>query len=145
MRLVLQRVSSASVTIGDRITGQIGPGLMILVGFGKNDTLVRLPQAIKKIRELRIFNDDLGKMNRSLVDIAGSVLLVSQFTLYANCSRGRRPDFVDAAPPDHAKELYHAMLQSLIASGIPTQAGVFGADMQIELVNDGPVTIILDL
>lgn len=144
MRVVLQRVSSASVSVEGKITGSIDSGLLILVGFGKDDHPDILPSAVKKISELRIFNDANGKINRSLLDIGGAVLVVSQFTLYANCTRGRRPDFIDAALPDAANRLYHEFLDAFRSANISTQAGIFGADMQVALVNDGPVTIILD-
>lgn len=144
MRAILQRVSRAEVRVDGELSGKIGTGLVVLVGFGHDDTPELIPTAIKKIRELRIFSDPDGKMNLSLDNIGGSMLAISQFTLYANCARGRRPDFTHAAPPKLAKHLYECFLQGLRDAGIPTQSGIFAADMKLELLNDGPVTIVLE-
>jgi D-tyrosyl-tRNA(Tyr) deacylase len=126
------------------VTGQIGTGLLIFVGFSEDDDSAKLPIAIRKCLELRIFPDDNGKLNRSLLDIKGSILAISQFTLYANCSRGRRPDFTHAAPPDLARRLYDEFVALLQQSGVETQTGIFAADMQVSLVNEGPITINLE-
>jgi D-tyrosyl-tRNA(Tyr) deacylase len=144
MRLILQRVTRAEVRVDGISTGKIGIGLVVLLGFGQEDSPELIPGAVKKINELRIFSDANGKMNLSLKDIEGSVLAISQFTLYANCARGRRPDFTHAAPPILAEELYNLFLNGLKDAGIPYQTGIFGADMKLELLNDGPVTISLE-
>lgn len=144
MRITLQRVSSAVCKVDSAVTGQIGTGLLIFVGFSENDDSAKLPIAIRKCLELRIFPDDNGKLNRSLLDIKGSILAISQFTLYANCSRGRRPDFTHTAPPDLARRLYDEFVALLQQSGVPTQTGIFAADMQVSLVNEGPITINLE-
>jgi len=144
MRAILQRVTRAEVRVDGKTSGKIDAGLVVLVGFGHLDTQDVIPTAVKKIRELRIFSDAAGKMNLSLDDIAGSILAISQFTLYANCARGRRPDFTHAAPPERARELYDHFVHTLRAANIPTQTGIFAADMKLELLNDGPVTIVLE-
>ena len=144
MRVLVQRVSSARVEIEGRIVGSIGPGLLLFVGFGREDAPGILPAAARKILEMRVFSDDAGKLNLSVKDIRGSLLVVSQFTLYANCARGRRPDFTPAAPPDLAESLYDEFLHILRESDIPLQSGIFAADMQVTLVNDGPVTFLLE-
>lgn len=144
MRITLQRVSRASCQVDGAITGEIGPGLLALVGFTKGDDASLLPLAARKCLELRIFPDAQGKLNLSLQDIQGSILLISQFTLYANCSRGRRPDFTHAAEPAIAKALYEELIQEFERQGFPPQTGVFGADMQLSLVNEGPITINLE-
>lgn len=145
MRLTLQRVRHASVSVDGVITGSIGNGLLAFVGFGREDDGSVIEPAIRKMLELRIFCDEAGKLNRSLLDNGGSVLAISQFTLYANCSRGRRPDFTQAAPPKLAGWLYETFVNRLREIGIVTQTGVFAADMQVELLNDGPVTINLQI
>ncbi len=139
MRVVLQRVSAASVTVAGVVVGAIGPGLLVLVGVGPTDTATEVAWMADRIAGLRIFADDAGKMNRSVRDVAGGILVVSQFTLYGDTSRGRRPGFTDAARPEIARPLYEALADALGA-----QRGVFGADMQVALVNDGPVTLLLD-
>jgi D-tyrosyl-tRNA(Tyr) deacylase len=144
MRAVLQRVKEASVTVAGSVTGKIGPGLLVLLGVGKEDTDADLDFMVDKIPALRIFEDDGGKMNRSLLDSSRALLAVSQFTLYADTSRGRRPSFVDAMPPDAAKALYARFCERCRAAGLTVEEGVFAADMQVALVNDGPVTIVLD-
>ncbi len=144
MRLILQRVTRAEVRVDGITTGKIGIGLVVLVGFGQEDSPDLIPSAVKKIHELRVFSDAGGKMNLSLKDIGGSVLAISQFTLYANCARGRRPDFTHAAPPILAEELYNHFLDGLKYAGISYQTGIFGADMKLEMLNDGPITISLE-
>lgn len=145
MRAVVQRVSRASVTVGTHTIGAIGRGLMVLFGAGAGDGPTDLAYIVDKIVNLRIFPDDAGKMNRSVLDIGGGVLLVSQFTLYGDARQGRRPAFVGALEPVAARLLYEEALATLRAAGVPhVAAGEFAADMQVELVNDGPVTILLD-
>ena len=144
MRAVIQRVSEARVRIGDEIVGQVGPGLLVLLGVAKSDTIEQARWLADKIVTLRIFNDQEGKMNRDVADIGGAILVVSQFTLYGDCSKGRRPSFIDAAPPELAIPLYEAFINAVKAHGIPAQTGRFGAMMQVELINDGPVTLIID-
>jgi D-aminoacyl-tRNA deacylase len=144
MRLILQRVSSASVTVDNKIVGQIGRGILVLAGFRKGDK----PQSIKKLAEktlnLRIFEDDQSKMNLSLLDIKGELLVISQFTLYANCKKGRRPSFDSSMPPDEADRFYEMLIEEFKRSELKVEKGIFGAKMQIKLTNDGPVTISLD-
>jgi len=144
MRAVLQRVSRAKVTIAGEVAGEIGPGLLVLLGVTHDDTAEQAKWLAEKIVGLRIFNDADGKMNRDVTEIGGSVLVVSQFTLYGDCKKGRRPSFIDAAPPDEARRLYAVACQSLRSRGIDVQEGIFAAEMQVALVNDGPVTIWLD-
>jgi D-tyrosyl-tRNA(Tyr) deacylase len=145
MRLVLQRVSSASVTVDATITGQIGTGLMILAGIEHEDTLDDLTWLVQKITQMRIFGDAEGKMNLSVKDIGGELLVVSQFTLHASTKKGNRPSFIRAARPEIAIPLYEQFLSLLEAEmGKPVARGIFGADMQVALVNDGPVTICID-
>ena len=144
MRAVVQRVSEARVRIDAEIVGEIEKGFLVLLGVAKNDTIEQARWLADKIVSLRVFNDDGGKMNRDLAEIGGSVLIVSQFTLYGDCSKGRRPSFIDAAPPDTAIPLYEAFINAIKAHGIPTQTGRFGAMMQVELINDGPMTLIID-
>ncbi|MGV3660667.1 MAG: D-aminoacyl-tRNA deacylase [Prosthecobacter sp.] len=145
MRLVLQRVSSASVTIDGQIAGQIGAGLMILAGIEGEDTAEDLAWLVQKVTQMRIFSDADDKMNLSVKDIGGELLVVSQFTLHANTKKGNRPSFIRAARPEQAVPLYEQFLSMLEADlGKPVARGVFGADMKVALVNDGPVTLILD-
>ena len=144
MRLVLTRVKEASVRIGGELVGQIGQGFLILLGVAPDDTPLHCRKLCEKALGLRIFEDEAGKMNRSLSDVGGQVLVVSQFTLYADCSHGRRPGFTDAAEPALANALYEQFLRECEALGFPPQHGVFGADMQVASVNDGPVTLIID-
>lgn len=144
MRAVLQRVTNARVEIGGETVGEIGRGFMILLGVRKGDTEADLDRLLAKILKLRVFEDENGKMNRSVQDVGGELLVVSQFTLMANYKHGNRPDFLEAAPPAEAIPLYEAFL-SKAAEVIPHVAhGVFGADMQVTLTNDGPVTIVMD-
>ena len=148
MRVVLQRVSRAQVRVDGNVTGQIGVGFVILVGFAPGDTEETLTWMAEKILSLRLFRDAEDKMNRSLDEVRGAVLVVSQFTLYGDARKGRRPSFIDAAPPEVANQLYDrfvAMLREQGArSGISVETGVFGAMMEVELVNDGPVTLLLE-
>lgn len=144
MRAVLTRVSSASVTIGNQVVGQIGKGFLILLGIGPEDTEAQCRYLAEKALSLRIFEDDQGKMNLGLEQVGGQVLVVSQFTLYGNCRKGRRPSFTEAAPPQLGNELYEKFLSICAELGYPPQHGQFGADMKVASVNDGPVTLILD-
>ena len=144
MRAVVQRVTSAKVTVGDRITGEIDAGLMVLLGVEQNDGPADVQYIASKIRDLRIFADDAGKMNLSVLDKQGGVLVVSQFTLSGDARNGRRPSFVTAAPPQVARALYEDVVRELGASGLRVATGEFQAMMQVALVNDGPVTILLD-
>ncbi|MFL6303463.1 MAG: D-aminoacyl-tRNA deacylase [Candidatus Sulfotelmatobacter sp.] len=144
MRAVVQRVSRAKVTVGQLTTGQIGIGLLVLIGVGQQDTEQDCIYLAEKIAGLRIFEDEYGKMNRSVQDVGGSVLAVSQFTLYADVRRGKRPSFDDAAPPEPARRLYESFVERIRAAGLRCQTGRFQEMMQVELVNEGPVTILLD-
>ncbi len=144
MKLVIQRVQNSSVSIDGKVHGKIDRGFLVLVGFCPEDTAESLPKLVDKLIHLRVFEDEEGKMNLSLLDVGGSVLSVSQFTLYADCRKGRRPSFTGAARPEIAKPLYMQFNEALRAQGVPVETGVFGADMQVSLVNDGPVTILLD-
>jgi D-tyrosyl-tRNA(Tyr) deacylase len=144
MRAVVQRVSQARVLVDQEVLGQIGRGLLVLLGVTGTDTDEQARWLADKIVGLRIFNDAGGKMNCGLAEVGGGVLVVSQFTLYGDCSKGRRPSFVDAAPPEKAIPLYEAFVNAVRALGVPTATGRFGAMMQVELTNDGPVTLIVD-
>lgn len=144
MRAVLQRVSRASVTVDEQVVGQIGQGLLLFLGIGQDDGEAQVKTLTDKIVHLRIFEDDEGKMNRSLLDIQGAILVVSQFTLYADMRRGRRPSFTNAAPHALANPLYERFKEALSSYGLTVASGVFGAVMQIDLRNDGPVTLWLD-
>ena len=144
MRAVVTRVSQASVSIDGAVCGQIGPGLLVLLGVGPSDTPAHSRKLADKILGLRIFSDADGKMNRSLADIGGEVLVASQFTLYGDCRKGRRPSFIGAAGPELGQSLYEQFLQDCQALGFTPQHGQFGADMAVASVNDGPVTLILD-
>jgi D-aminoacyl-tRNA deacylase len=144
MRVVLQRVSRASVTIGGRVSGVIGKGYCLLVGFTHGDTMAQVDWMAEKVAGLRLFSDEAGKMNLGLADVGGAVLVVSQFTLYGDVAKGRRPSFIDAARPEVAIPLYQGFLDALRRLDLAVSAGEFGADMQVEIHNDGPVTIILD-
>lgn len=143
MRAVIQRVRHGRVTIGSEITADIQHGMVILLGIGPTDTEANLLAAARKISLLRIFEDDQHKMNRSILEVSGSAIVVSQFTLYADTRKGNRPSFIDAAPPALASALVDTFVQFLRDQGIPTQTGVFGADMLVDISNDGPVTILL--
>ena len=144
MRAVIQRVSQASVTVDQTVTGQIDQGLLVLLGVGRDDESGDLDYIYRKTVGLRIFEDDQGKMNLSLQDVGGQLLVVSQFTLYGDVRKGKRPSFVSAADPAKADRMYQEFCTRGRADGIDVQTGVFQADMQVALVNDGPVTIILD-
>ncbi|MEK6634101.1 MAG: D-aminoacyl-tRNA deacylase [Nitrospirota bacterium] len=144
MKAILQRVTSASVEVDGTVVGQIGAGLLVFVGVAKGDGEADCRYLVEKLRTFRIFSDEQGKMNRSLVDVAGAVLLVSQFTLLGRTTNGRRPSFDDAAPPDEAKRLYEQVVKDLRTAGTSVQAGIFAAHMRVALVNDGPVTFALD-
>lgn len=144
MRVVLQRISSARVTVGDRVVGKIGRGLLLLAGFTAGDTAGNVDWMADKIATLRIFGDDAGKMNLALGDVGGGVLVVSQFTLYGDAAKGRRPSFVAAASPEIAIPLYERFVEAFRVRGHPVATGEFGAMMNVELVNEGPVTLVLE-
>ena len=144
MRAVLTRVKSASVTVDGTVTGKIGRGFLILLGVGPEDTEAECDKLCRKLLSLRIFTDENGKMNLGLEQVDGGVLVVSQFTLYGSCKKGRRPDFLGAAEPEKANRLYERFLAQCEELGYPPQHGIFGADMAVESVNDGPVTLIVD-
>ncbi|MHC5118804.1 MAG: D-aminoacyl-tRNA deacylase [Planctomycetota bacterium] len=144
MRAVIQRVSRASVTVDGKVNGSIERGLLVFLGVGRDDTQKDIDFIADKIVNLRIFECDEGKMNLSVSDIGGAVLLISQFTLFGDCRKGRRPDFTAAGPPDTANRLYEQTIAAVKARGVPVETGVFAAHMDIDAVNDGPVTLILD-
>ena len=144
MRAILQRVSRASVTVDGEVVGQIGRGFLVLLGVGQEDSEAQVKTLVEKIAYLRVFEDDEGKMNRSLLDIGGEVLVVSQFTLYADVRKGRRPSFTDAAPPAIAEPLVQRFMAALTAYDLKVEGGVFGAFMEVDLLNYGPVTIYID-
>jgi len=144
MRLVLQRVTRASVSIGGRRVGAIETGFLLLAGFTHSDTPEQAVWLAEKVAGLRIFSDPEGKMNLALAEVGGAVLVVSQFTLYGDSAKGRRPSFIDAARPEVAIPLYERFCAELVARGLPVETGEFGADMQVEIHNDGPVTILLE-
>lgn len=144
MRAVVQRVSRAKVTVGEWTSGEIGWGLLVLLGVGAKDAETDANYLAEKTTGLRIFEDEDGKMNRSVVDVGGSVLAVSQFTLYGDVRRGKRPSFDAAAPPEHARRLYELFVERIRAAGLRCETGRFQETMQVELVNEGPVTILLD-
>lgn len=144
MRVVLQRTKEASVSVDGQITGKINNGFVVLVGFCNNDDNHIVEKLVKKIISLRVFSDQDDKMNLELKDTGGSILSISQFTLYADCKKGKRPSFIEAAKPDLAIPLYEYFNKTIESYGIEVQKGIFGADMKVELLNDGPVTIILD-
>lgn len=144
MRAVIQRVSQAKVFVDDNTVGQIGKGFMILLGVHEQDTQADVDYLVGKISKLRVFEDEQQKMNRSIMDVGGEILSISQFTLFADTKKGNRPSFVQAAKPDTAIPLYEAFNEGLRQVGIPVERGIFGADMKCHLVNDGPVTIIID-
>ena len=144
MRAVVQRVSRARVSVEGRATGEIGAGVVVLVAVGREDTAATASTMAERVANLRIFGDDAGKMNRSLVDMGGGALVISQFTLYGDARGQRRPSFIQAAPPELGKALYEEFVSALKALGVQVETGVFQAHMSVELVNDGPVTILLD-
>lgn len=144
MRALLQRVTRAAVRVDGEVVGAIGPGLLVLLGVGHGDDAATAAALARRVAELRILGDDEGRTNRSLLDTGGAALVVSQFTLYADTRRGRRPGFTDAAPPDLARTLWEGFAAELAALGVPVERGRFGASMAVELVNDGPFTVWLD-
>ena len=144
MKLVIQRVKKASVEVANKIVGSIEQGFLVLIGIKKGDTREQAEYLAKKLCNLRIFTDENDKLNLSLKDINGKLLIVSQFTLYANCNDGNRPSFIDAAKSDEAIPLYEYFCEECFKKGIEVQKGIFGADMKVELINDGPVTIIME-
>lgn len=144
MKAVLQRVQSAEVFVDGRLTGKIGKGLLVFIGVGKGDEESDLSYMASKIPDLRIFEDTSGKFNLSLKEIKGEILLVSQFTLYGDCRKGRRPSFTDAEDPALAKDFYERLIKRLREEGVPVQTGEFQAKMEVHLINDGPVTLLLD-
>ena len=144
MKLVIQRVTEASVKIDGEIVGKIGKGFMVLVGIKQGDTKEQADYLIKKLCNLRVFEDEAGKMNLGLKDVAGELLIISQFTLYANCKEGNRPSFIEAARPEEAEPLYEYFKQGCRDNGINVECGRFGADMKVSLINDGPVTIVIE-
>ena len=144
MKFVIQRVTESSVTVDNKVIGKIGKGFMVLIGIGQNDTREIADKMVKKMVGLRIFEDENGKTNLSLADVNGELLLISQFTLYANCKKGNRPSFIESGAPDMANELYEYIISKCKESVPIVERGIFGADMKISLVNDGPFTIVLD-
>jgi D-aminoacyl-tRNA deacylase len=144
MRLVVQRVKEANVKVGEEMVGQIGPGLLVFLGVGKEDQEADIDYLVEKLIHLRIFPDDNSKFNRSLQDVQGAVLVVSQFTLWGDCRRGRRPSFSESAPPATAEPLYNRFIETVQARGVPVAGGRFQERMEVTLVNDGPVTLLLD-
>ena len=143
MKIVIQRVKNANVTVGEKITGKIEQGLLVLLGIGPDDTEKNADELVQKMCKLRIFADENDKMNLSVKDINGEILVVSQFTLYADCKKGNRPSFIGAAPPEKAEKLYEYFKEKCKKEVKNVQSGIFGADMKVTLINDGPVTIIL--
>lgn len=144
MRILLQRVSSASVRVRDQELARIGHGLLLLVGVGKQDGFGEYDRLAEKVANLRVFEDDDGKMNRSLLDVGGQMLVVSQFTLFGDCKKGRRPSFVDAAPPELAERLYDQFVATVRGHGVTVGTGRFRTHMEVSLTNDGPVTLIVE-
>jgi D-tyrosyl-tRNA(Tyr) deacylase len=144
MRAVIQRVKSASVTVEGRVVSEIREGLLVFLGVAQEDTLADIDYMANKIANLRIFEDDQGRMNLSILDIDGEALVVSQFTLYGDCRKGRRPSFIAAARPEKADPLYQEFMDKISQLGVPVKAGIFQAMMDVELINDGPVTMLLD-
>lgn len=144
MKSVVQRVLSASVTVEGQKVSEMGPGLLVLLGVGKGDTEADLEWMVKKVSQLRIFEDEAGKMNKSLLDTHRQLIAVSQFTLYGDARKGNRPSFIDACEPEEAKKLYEQFVERTRALGITVGTGIFAADMKVALVNDGPVTLLLD-
>ncbi len=144
MKMVVQRVTSASCTVEERVTGKINLGFLVLIGISDEDDEVMADKMVKKLLGLRIFDDADGKTNLALKDVGGSLLLISQFTLYADCSHGNRPSFINAGKPEHAEKLYNYIIEKVRAEGYTAETGEFGAEMKIDLTNHGPFTIILD-
>ncbi len=144
MKIVIQRVRQASVSVEGEVVGEIRQGALVFLGIHKEDRSTQIPPFVEKLIQLRIFQDEEGKMNRSLLDIQGELLIVSQFTLYANCKSGRRPSFTDSAPPDQANTLYELFIEEARKKVSKVETGIFGALMQVSLCNDGPVTLVLE-
>ena len=144
MKFVIQRVSEASVKVDGKVIGQIGKGFMVLIGVGQDDTKEIADKMVKKLVGLRIFEDENGKTNLSLADVNGEMLLISQFTLYANCKKGYRPSFIESGAPDMASDMYEYIIDKCKETVPVVERGIFGADMKVSLVNDGPFTIVLD-
>ena len=144
MKAILQRVTSSKVSVDNKIIGQINSGLNILLGIGQEDEMSIVPKFVEKIVNLRIFADEIGKMNKSILDIKGEILLISQFTLYADVSGGRRPSFTKAASPEKAKAIYEQVIELIRGYGLKVETGEFGGYMAVDIQNDGPTTIILD-
>lgn len=144
MKLVVQRVLEANVKVDSKIVGQIAQGFVVLLGVGEHDTKESVDYLVQKLLKLRVFTDEHDKMNLSIQDVKGELLIISQFTLYADCSGGNRPSFINAAKPEQANELYEYFVQECRKSGTKVQTGIFAADMKVSLVNDGPVTILLE-
>lgn len=144
MKIVVQRVKEAKVEVDNEIVGKIEKGFLVLIGITHTDTKENAEYLVKKLCNLRVFADEEGKMNKSIKDVGGKLLLISQFTLYANCSQGNRPSFIDAAKPEQANELYEYFCEECRKKDIEVEKGIFGADMQVSLLNDGPVTIIIE-
>lgn len=144
MRLIIQRVAHASVEVSGKVVGKTGPGVLVFVGITHSDTKKEAEWLANKLVHLRIFEDAEGKINQSLIDRKGSALIISQFTLYADCKEGRRPSFTEAAPPDVANPLYEQFVKEVRKLGVPAETGIFGAEMKVSLVNDGPITILLE-
>lgn len=144
MRIVLQRVVSASVTVDGNVCGKIGTGYLVLLGIGKEDTEAECRRLADKVMNLRIFSDENDKINLSLSDVDGELLVVSQFTLYADCRKGNRPNFIQAGAPEEAERLYEYFVEYCRSKGKHVETGIFGADMKVELVNDGPFTVIIE-
>lgn len=144
MKLVIQRVRYAKVKVNEKTVGKIDNGFMVLLGVGKDDTEETADKYVKKLINLRVFEDENGKMNKSIKDVKGSLLIVSQFTLYADCTHGNRPSFINAGAPDKANVLYEYFKRKCAEYDIKVESGIFGADMKVELLNDGPVTIVFD-
>jgi D-tyrosyl-tRNA(Tyr) deacylase len=144
VRAVIQRVSRASVSVDGQVVSEIGPGLVVLVGVGRDDGPTDAAYLASKLQGLRVFRDDEGRMNRSMAEVGGAALVISQFTLFGDVRKGRRPSFIEAAEPERARELYGSVVGELKQLGVPVETGVFQADMAVSLVNDGPVTILID-
>jgi len=145
MKTVIQRVTNANVVVEEKVVGEIKQGLVVLIGISNSDTEETVKQMVRKIVNLRIFHDENNKMNLSIKDVNGKILAVSQFTLYADCTRGNRPSFTAAGKPDYANTLYESFINNVKEQGIEVEHGIFGADMKVSLTNDGPVTIMLEI
>lgn len=144
MRAVIQRVTQSTVGVDDKVVGQIGPGMLVLLGVGQDDSTAEADYLVSKLIHLRIFEDSAGKMNRSLLDVGGQMLVVSQFTLLGDCRKGRRPSFAHAAEPEKAEQLYEYFVRNVAREGIQVETGQFAAKMAVSLINDGPVTLIVE-